>query len=64
MPIEGKKQKPAGVKLDFGSKWAKDEPGTRNMNSRSSVIKSSLRIDDVPYDGNAVLNAMKYDGGK
>ena len=29
------------------------------MESRSSTIKSNLRIDNVPYDGNAVLNAMK-----
>lgn len=55
MPTEGKKQKSAGVKLNF----AKDKPGTRKMESRDKNIKSSLRIDDVPYDGNAVLNAMK-----
>ncbi len=59
MPTEGKKQKAAGVKLDFGKKWAKGQPGTRKMESRSRVIKSSLRIDDVPYDGNACLNAQK-----
>lgn len=55
MPTEGKKQKPAGVKLNF----ARKKPGNRNMESRDKNIKSSLRIDDVPYDGNAVLNAMK-----
>jgi hypothetical protein len=56
MPTIGKKQKAAGVKLNF----AKDKPGTRKMESRDKNIKSSLRIDDVPYNGrNAVLNAMK-----
>jgi len=55
MPTEGKKQKAAGKKLNF----AKDKLGTRNMKSRDENIKSSLRIDNVPYDGNAVLNAMK-----
>ena len=55
MPTEGKKQKAAGKKLNF----AKEKLGTRKMESRSGCIKSSLRIDDVPYDGNAVLNAMK-----
>jgi len=55
MPTQGKKQKAVGIKLNF----AKDKPGTRKMESRSKDIKSNLRIDNVPYDGNAVLNAMK-----
>ncbi len=55
MPTKGKKQKAAGKKLNF----AKEKLGTRKMESRDKNIKSSLRIDDVPYDGNAVLNAMK-----
>lgn len=56
MPTEGKRQKAAGVKLNF----AKKKPGTRKMESRNREIKSNLRIDDVPYNGlNAVLNANK-----
>ena len=55
MPAEEKKQKKAGVKLNF----AKKKPGSRKMESRSETIKSNLRIDDVPYKGNAVLNANK-----
>jgi hypothetical protein len=56
MPTEGKKQKSAGIKLNYGKK----EPGTRKMESRNKEIKSNLRIDDVPHNGlNAVLNAQK-----
>ena len=55
MPTEGKKQKPAGKKLTSYCKPV----GTRKMESRNKMIKSNLRIDPVPYDGNAVLNAMK-----
>ena len=55
MPSYGEYQKPAGVKLS--SKRA--NLGTRTMKSNNTVIKTTLRIDNVPYKGNPVLNAQK-----
>ena len=55
MPSKGIKQKPAGVDK---SPHVKDL-GTRSMDSRNSMIKTSLRIADVKYVSNAVLNAEK-----
>ena len=53
MPSKGLKQYPAGVNK---SKPVKNI-GTRTMRSRNRMIESALKIDDVPYVGNAVLNA-------
>mgnify|MGYP000190389215 CR=1 FL=1 len=56
MPSEGMYQKPAGKKLNCGCKPL----GTRVMKSNNSTITPSLeRIDNIPYKGNAVLNAQK-----
>ena len=49
-------QKPAGKVLNTG----KPVVSTRVMRSNNSTIMPTLRkIDNVPYKGNAVLNAQK-----
>tara|TARA_Y100001937_G_C6856180_1_gene214289 strand:+ start:226 stop:396 length:171 start_codon:yes stop_codon:yes gene_type:complete len=54
MPSQGEYQQPAGVKL----KCNRPLPGTRVMRSNNTTIMPILRqIDNVPYKGNAVLNA-------
>jgi len=53
MPTNGETQTPAGVKLPCGCKPL----GTREMRSRQGNIDSTLRIDNIPYKGNAVLRA-------
>jgi|TARA_R100001163_G_C5028128_1_gene169131 hypothetical protein len=56
MPSYGETQKPAGVKLSCGCKPL----GTRVMKSNmTNVIPTLKRIDNIPYKGNAVLNANK-----
>jgi len=56
MPSYGEKQMPAGV--DLGNKLP--IPKTRVMVSNNSTITPTLkRIDNIPYKGNAVLNANK-----
>jgi hypothetical protein len=56
MPSYGETQKPAGVKLKCGCKPL----GTRIMRSNNTTIIPTLRrIDNIPYKGNAVLNANK-----
>jgi|TARA_R110002073_G_scaffold122115_1_gene265106 hypothetical protein len=56
MPSYGKKQKPAGKECYC----AKPIVGTRVMVSNNSTIMPTLkRIDNIPYKGNAVLNANK-----
>jgi len=56
MPSYGEAQKPAGVKLNCGCKPL----GTRVMKSNNKTIIPTLRrIDNIPYKGNAVLNANK-----
>lgn len=55
MPEQGQYQQPAGVKKPCGCKPL----GTRIMESNNSVITPTLRrIDNIPYKGNAVLNAQ------
>tara|TARA_R110002060_G_scaffold10662_1_gene15684 strand:+ start:296 stop:466 length:171 start_codon:yes stop_codon:yes gene_type:complete len=52
----GEKQKPAGKALNT----AKPIVGTRIMRSNNTTIIPTLRqIDNIPYKGNAVLNANK-----
>ena len=54
MPTYGEQQKPAGV-----NKSPIQKPlGKRVMESRNINIKPSLSIDNVPYYGNAALNAQ------
>tara|TARA_R110000824_G_scaffold383428_1_gene576984 strand:+ start:764 stop:934 length:171 start_codon:yes stop_codon:yes gene_type:complete len=55
MPTYGEAQKPAGVDKSPANKPL----GTREMESRQTNIEPTLRIDDVPYKGNAVLNANR-----
>jgi len=56
MPSYGEKQKPAGKELNT----AKPIVGTRIMRSNNTTIIPTLRqIDNIPYKGNAVLNANK-----
>lgn len=54
MPSYGEKQMPSGIVLNS----AKSIVGTRVMKSNNSTITPTLkRIDNIPYKGNAVLNA-------
>ena len=51
MPSYGEYQKPAGKKLKCGC----NSVGTRTMVSNNTNIKTTLKIDNVPYKGNSVL---------
>ena len=53
MPTYGEKQKAAGV----NKSPIIANPGKRKMKSRNRMIETSLEIENVPYKGNAVLNA-------
>jgi hypothetical protein len=55
MPTYGEKQKPAGVELNP----AKPILGKRSMISKDATIATVLTIDQIPYKGNAALNANK-----
>ena len=55
MPTYGEKQNPAGVDRSPAQKPL----GKRIMTSRDRNIKSDLSIDNIPYQGNSVLNAQK-----
>jgi len=55
MPSYGESQKPAGVKLNS----AKPILGKRSMTSRDATIAPALTIDQIPYKGNAALNANR-----
>ena len=55
MPTYGETQKPAGVNKSPANKPL----GRRTMNSRDVNIQSDLSIDNIPYKGNAVLNANR-----
>ena len=56
MPSYGEKQTPAGKVLNN----AKPVVGTRVMKSNNSTITPTLKtIDNIPYKGNAVLNANR-----
>ena len=55
MPTYGEQQIPAGV-----DKSPVQKPlGKRIMDSRDINIEPTLKIDNVPYKGNTVLNAQK-----
>ena len=55
MPTYGEKQQPAGVDKSPAQKPL----GRRVMTSRNTNIKPTLVVDNIPYEGNAVLNAQK-----
>jgi hypothetical protein len=55
MPTYGEKQTPAGI----DKSKAPRKPGRRVMKCKNRTIESTLVIDDIPYKGNAVLNANK-----
>ena len=56
MPTMGEYQKPAGILKPCGCKHL----GTRFMvSNNTNVIPTLRRIDNIPYKGNAVLNAQK-----
>ena len=55
MPTYGEQQKPAGVDKSPAQKPL----GKRVMTPRNTNIKSNLVIDNIPYEGNAVLNAQR-----
>lgn len=57
MPSYGQSQQPAGkVLLDK----CKPVVGTRIMKSNNSTITPNLKqIDNIPYKGNAVINANR-----
>ena len=62
MPSIGEYQAPAGV--DKGCTVNCSCPsckplGTRAMVSRDATIRTNLKIDNVPYKGNPVLNAQR-----
>ena len=59
MPSNGEKQIQAGYELDCNNKPRNKILGERSMISNNSTIKTTLRIDNIPYKGNAVLNANK-----
>ena len=55
MPTYGEEQKAAGV-----DKSPPQKPlDKRTMKSRNRLIEPTLSIDNVPYKGNAVLNANR-----
>ena len=56
MPSYGEKQMPAGKKKNCNPNYYKPM-GTSSMESRSAVIKTDLRIENVEYKGNAALRA-------
>ena len=56
MPSKGEYQAPAGKNISPALKPI----GTRMMKSNNTTIIPTLqRIDNIPYKGNAVLNAQK-----
>ncbi len=57
MPSYGEKQKSAGVKLDTPKRCM--PVGERTMRSRLSNIAPGLTINNIPYTGNAALEANK-----
>ena len=55
MPAQDQAQKAAGIDKSPAPKVL----GKRVMRSRNRMIESDLSIDNIPYKGNAVLNAQK-----
>jgi len=56
MPSYGENQKPAG----YAKKCGCGPVGTRTMMSNKSNVTPTLKsIDNIPYKGNAVLNANR-----
>ena len=57
MPSYGEKQKPAGVKLGTPKRCM--PVGERTMKSRNSNIDPAFTVNNIPYTGNAALEANK-----
>ena len=55
MPSYGEKQKSAGIDISPANKPL----GERKMVSNNTTIKTTLKIDNCEYKGNAVLNANR-----
>jgi len=55
----GKKVDPSTYTAGFAKKCGCTNPGDRTMRSNNMNIISTLKIDSVNYNGNAVLNANK-----
>jgi len=55
MPSYGEKQKPAGKDISPKNKPLEE----RSMVSRNTTIKTTLKIDNCEYKGNATLNAQR-----
>tara|TARA_Y100000034_G_C6525653_1_gene226340 strand:+ start:342 stop:509 length:168 start_codon:yes stop_codon:yes gene_type:complete len=55
MPTYGQAQKAAGINKSPAQKIL----GKRIMKSRNRLIEPTLSVDNIPYKGNAVLNANK-----
>ena len=56
MPGYGEKQKPAGVKLATPKRCM--PVGDRTMRSKDGTIAPAFTVHNIPYKGNAVLNAQ------
>ena len=57
MPTYGEKQKQAGVKLSTPKRCM--PVGERTMRSRNSNVAPGLTVNNIPYTGNAALEANK-----
>ena len=57
MPTYGKKQMPAGKELSTPKRCM--PVGDRTMKSKDGTIAPGLTINNIPYKGNAVLNANR-----
>jgi hypothetical protein len=55
MPAQDQAQKAAGIDKSRAPKIL----GKRVMRSKDRMIESGLSIDNIPYKGNAVLNANR-----
>jgi len=57
MPAYGEKQKPAGVKLNTPKRCM--PVGERTMMSKDGTIAKAFTVNNIPYKGNANLNANR-----
>ncbi len=55
MPSYGEKQKPAGVNIPCGCAMLQD----KKISCRNVKLDCNPKLYEVPYKGNAVLNANK-----
>ncbi len=57
MPAYGENQKPAGVKLNTPKRCM--PVGERTMKSKDGTIAKAFTVNNIPYKGNASLNANR-----